>query len=83
MCQPVPFFNWIVFGSIAAAVAAFTLLLFRLGSTGPRPPEAAWKGSFYSNPRDPALLVPKRFGIDYTLNFEIHGAARYWLLCCS
>jgi hypothetical protein len=24
---------------------------------------------FYSNPDDPALLVPKRFGIGYTVNF--------------
>jgi hypothetical protein len=74
MSQPVPFFYWIVFGSIAA-VGVFTLLLFGLGRTGARPPETAWKGSFYSNPSDPALLVPKRFGIGYTLNF---GNPRSW-----
>ncbi|HEX3543077.1 MAG TPA: DUF5808 domain-containing protein [Candidatus Acidoferrum sp.] len=68
MSQPVPFFCWIVFGSIAA-VGVFTLLLFGLGRTGARPPETAWKGSIYSNPSDPALLVPKRFGVGYTLNF--------------
>jgi uncharacterized membrane protein len=68
MSQPVPFFYWIIFGSIAA-VGVFTLLLLGLGRTGSRPPEAAWKGSFYSNPSDPALLVQKRFGIGYTLNF--------------
>ena len=34
-----------------------------------QPPEVGWKGIFYSNPDDPALFVPKRFGIGYTLNF--------------
>jgi uncharacterized membrane protein len=35
----------------------------------PRPPGKGWNGVFYFNPDDPALLVPKRFGIGYTLNF--------------
>jgi len=35
-----------------------------------RSPESSWKaGVFYVNPDDPALFVPKRFGIGYTLNF--------------
>jgi len=66
--QPTPFSYWIIFGPIAA-VGTFSLLLLGLGRTGQRPPDAAWKGSFYSNPNDPALLVPKHFGIGYTLNF--------------
>ena len=29
-----------------------------------------WKwGIFYVNPDDPAIIVPKRYGIGYTLNF--------------
>ncbi|HZV60655.1 MAG TPA: DUF5808 domain-containing protein [Candidatus Eremiobacteraceae bacterium] len=68
MAQPAPFSSWIIFGPIAA-VGTFSLLLLGLGRMGQRPPDAAWKGSFYSNPNDPALLVPKRFGIGYTLNF--------------
>jgi Family of unknown function (DUF5808)/Domain of unknown function (DUF1648) len=37
-----------------------------------------WKmGKFYFNPNDPALLVEKRFGIGYTLNFA-RGIA--WLI---
>ena len=33
-------------------------------------PDGCWKlGIFYYNPRDPALMVEKRFGIGYTLNF--------------
>jgi uncharacterized protein DUF5808 len=68
MPQPAHFSYWIIFGPIAA-VGTFSLLLLGLGRTGQRPPDAAWKGSFYSNANDPALLVPKRFGIGYTLNF--------------
>jgi Family of unknown function (DUF5808) len=68
MPQPAHFSYWFIFGPIAA-VGTFSLLLLGLGRTGPRPPDSAWKGSFYSNPSDPALLVPKRFGIGYTLNF--------------
>ena len=36
---------------------------------GERPPDEGWSGPFYSNPDDPALFVPKRYGIGYTLNF--------------
>jgi hypothetical protein len=68
MPQQAPFSYWIIFAPIAA-VGTFSLLLLGLGRTGQRPPDAAWKGAFYSNPNDPALLVPKRFGIGYTLNF--------------
>lgn len=33
-------------------------------------PDRCWKaGVFYYNPGDPALMVPKRMGIGYTLNF--------------
>lgn len=46
--------------------------------TGDRTPDQCWKaGMFYVNPSDPALLVEKRFGIGYTLNF---GRAGAWLL---
>ena len=68
MPQPSPFSAWLIFGPIAA-VGTFSLLLLRLGRTGRRPPDASWKGSFYSNANDPALLVPKRYEIGYTLNF--------------
>ena len=38
-------------------------------------PDQCWKwGLFYVNPDDAALMVPKRFGIGYTLNFA-HPAA--------
>lgn len=39
-----------------------------------------WYGGFlYSNPDDPAMFVPKRFGIGWTLNFG-HPRARLFLI---
>jgi hypothetical protein len=43
-------------------------------------PDACWKlGQFYWNGNDPALLVPKRCGVGYTLNFG-HGTTWAFLL---
>src|SRR5215469_9776584 len=67
---------WIILGPILL-IAAFAVLLPLLVRTGPRPPDEAWRGVFYSNPDDPVLLVPKRFGIGYTLNF---GNPRCWIV---
>jgi uncharacterized membrane protein len=50
-------------------IGAVSVLLFLLAPKGERPPDEAYKGVFYSNSDDRALLVPKRFGIGYTLNF--------------
>ena len=37
---------------------------------GDRTPDACWRwGLFYVNPEDPSILIEKRFGIGYTLNF--------------
>ncbi|MGH9729481.1 MAG: DUF5808 domain-containing protein [Candidatus Acidiferrales bacterium] len=45
--------------------------------TGDLTPDHCWKaGIFYVNANDPALLVEKRFGIGYTLNF---GRPAAWL----
>ncbi|MBA2393495.1 MAG: hypothetical protein H0V70_12235 [Ktedonobacteraceae bacterium] len=39
-----------------------------------------WSGGFlYNNPDDPAMFVPKRFGIGWTLNFG-HPQARLFLI---
>jgi hypothetical protein len=59
---------WIIIGPILL-LGALAVLLPVLVRTGKRPPDNAWRGIFYSNPDDPALLVPKRFGVGYTLNF--------------
>jgi len=48
---------------------------------GDRTPEECWKaGVFYVNANDPALMVEKRFGIGYTLNFGRPGA---WFLAAA
>jgi uncharacterized membrane protein len=37
---------------------------------GDATPDACWKwGQFYNNPQDPALFVPKRVGVGWTLNY--------------
>lgn len=38
-------------------------------------PNSLWKwGIFYFNPDDPALFIPKRSGLGYTLNFARRGS---------
>ena len=68
-------------GSSALSIADIVAVIVLIGGVvllvvlwvapkGERPHDAAWKGgAFYSNSRDRALLVPKRFGVGYTLNF--------------
>jgi hypothetical protein len=50
-------------------LGVLAVLLSVFARTQEPPPDDGWKGIFYSNPDDPALFVPKRFGIGYTLNF--------------
>ncbi len=59
---------WIILGAVLFLVV-FSILLLVLAPKGQRPPDDNWNGVFYSNRDDRALLVPKRFGIGYTLNF--------------
>jgi uncharacterized membrane protein len=68
---------------LIGALAPFLWQLIRLsqepGTASDGTPDEAWKlGQFYYNPDDPALLVEKRFGIGYTLNFG--NRASWWLL---
>ena len=58
---------WIILAPVLSLVGIALLPL--VGRTGRRPPDEAWRGIFYINRNDPALFVPKRFGIGYTLNF--------------
>jgi uncharacterized membrane protein len=69
--------------ALATVVVAFSVNLMRGGQggsraavaagaapAGDRTPDACWKwGLLYVNPADPSILVEKRFGIGYTLNF--------------
>jgi uncharacterized membrane protein len=59
---------WIILVPIFLLVF-FSLLLPLLAIERQNPPDEGWKAVFYSNPDDPALFVPKRYGIGYTLNF--------------
>lgn len=60
--------------AMLAILAPFAYQLIRVGmeagSGTDGTPDSAWKlGQIYYNPSDPAVLVTKRFGVGYTLNF--------------
>ncbi len=89
-----PFHNavavWEILGS--SMVAIILVLAVELVSIGSQPkaaqepydgtPDACWYGSmFYCNREDPALMVPKRFGIGYTFNFG--RPAAWWMLVAA
>jgi|HubBroStandDraft_1064217.scaffolds.fasta_scaffold68202_2 uncharacterized membrane protein len=73
---------WLMVGAIMAVTAGFLWPILRIaqeaGSGSDGTPDECWKlGQVYYNPNDPALLVEKRFGVGYTLNFGNRAA---WLL---
>ena len=54
--------------SLAAAVILVVMAL--TGTREPPREPGTWRGGFfYVNPEDPALIVPKRYGIGYTFNY--------------
>ena len=59
---------WIILAPVLLLGVLAVLVSIFAGTQKP-PPENGWKGIFYYNPNDPALFVPKRYGIGYTLNF--------------
>jgi len=55
---------------VAAVIYLVRISRSRKGSTGDGTPDACWRwGMFYYNPDDPSLLVEKRMGLGWTLNF--------------
>ncbi len=82
---------WIVFALIIVASFGITAWMYWIGQGGRRQvpvdevvppgdgsPDTGWKaGLIYYNPADPALLVEKRMGWGWTLNFGHKGA---WLI---
>jgi uncharacterized membrane protein len=76
---------WLVIGSLVFSVGLIASIVIRarglqdaMAAAQDSTPDRFWKaGLFYYNPGDPALMVPKRFGIGYTLNFA-HPVA--WIL---
>jgi uncharacterized membrane protein len=76
-------FAWMIPVVVVLSILPFTWQLFRVvrardsGSDGT--PDACWKfGLFYYNPNDSALLVERRFGIGYTINFG--NRTLWWIL---
>jgi uncharacterized membrane protein len=65
---PFPPSIWIILVPIFLLVF-LSLLMPLLALEKQKPPDKGWRGIFYTNPDDPALFVPKRYGIGYTLNF--------------
>ena len=59
---------WIILAPVLLLGVLAVLVSISAGTQKP-PPEDGWKGIFYYKPDDPALFVPKRYGIGYTLNF--------------
>jgi hypothetical protein len=73
---------WLMVGAILAVTAGFLWPIVRIsqepGSGSDGTPDECWKlGQIYYNPNDPALMVEKRFGVGYTINF---GNRASWLL---
>jgi uncharacterized membrane protein len=85
-----PVFGGSTFGSLPPLLLSIGLIVLAIpflwrivrinrtmGSGGDGTPDHCWKlGIFYVNPADPAIFVPKRFGIGYTCNF---GSGATWL----
>jgi hypothetical protein len=70
----------IAFPSVVLLAALYPLwkLQGRTGGAGDGTPDECWKlGLIYYNPNDPALLVEKRSGLGYTLNF---GHKASWIV---
>jgi len=73
---------WLMVGAMLAVTAVFIWPIIRIsqepGSGSDGTPDECWKlGQIYYNPNDPALMVEKRFGVGYTINF---GNRASWLL---
>jgi uncharacterized membrane protein len=71
---------------LTASLAPFVVQLVRLTrdrtSASDGTPDKCWKlGQIYINPNDPALVVEKRFGVGYTLNFG--NRALWWILMAA
>jgi len=68
---------WIILGALIL-VGLISVLVPLMARQNAPADSSLWRaGIFYVNPSDPALFVPKRFGIGYTINF---GNRWSWLL---
>ncbi len=65
---------WVLTGALLLAIFSFAVPLIRMSvertAGSDATPDSCWKGGVvYYNPGDPALMVEKRRGIGYTINF--------------
>ncbi len=76
--NPIPSgFLWVFIG-VLVLIGLLSYFIPLMARGGKPVPAEAWKaGVFYFNREDPALFVPKRFGIGYTINFANRWA---WLV---
>ncbi len=73
---------WAMLAAVLAITVIFIWPIVRIsqepGSGSDGTPDECWKlGQIYFNPNDPALMVQKRFGVGYTINF---GNRASWLV---
>ncbi len=69
---------WMILAPVAV-ILGLAIKLSMYSSSAPAAPRECWKlGIFYYNPEDPDLMVEKRSGLGYTLNFA-HRAS-WWLM---
>ena len=68
-------------GTLTAVIIGFVIHMTKLQAEPSEPDETPnecwkWGGLVYYNPADPALMVEKRFGLGYTINF---GRGMAWI----
>jgi uncharacterized membrane protein len=78
--------SWIAPLVILASTVPFAVQLVLLmrepGSGTDGTPDECWKlGLVYFNPADPAVMVEKRFGVGYTVNFG--NRALWWIVAAG
>jgi uncharacterized membrane protein len=74
---------WMIPVVLVPSIAPFLWQLVRItqepGSGSDGTPDECWKfGLLYYNPPDPAVMVEKRFGVGYTVNFG--NRVLWWIL---
>jgi uncharacterized membrane protein len=80
--------RWLMTGTLVSIAAIVVYMIagaqrisYAMTAAQDSTPDRCWKGGLiYYNPSDPALMVPKRLGVGYTLNL---GRPMAWLVVCA